>query len=249
MTTASPTSARGEPYTNLKGTPEGPKFYQMHAFYEVDDGFRTELIERFLSPALRSKYLRLKGISDAQWLARSEAARRERERVQADTRARSSPKTSTASAPLANPYQREEQLIQSLLDALMKSTTELANAVAGPPASAASGSPNAQGAVDELNRAEDGASRRIIPRRSPTLESRSRSFHPAMGICFSDECSWRASVRRRAESLSQVARVEPAYPSMLRCGSAGPIRSSGRTTRPKRPGAMCSDGDQTISRG
>jgi hypothetical protein len=71
-----------QPFANLKGTPEGAKFYQMHTFYEVDDDFRFELVERFLAPPLRAEYLRLKGISDARWLEQSEAARRQREYVQ-----------------------------------------------------------------------------------------------------------------------------------------------------------------------
>src|SRR5687768_5426936 len=40
--------------------PDKPKWYQMHAFYETDDGFRNELFTRFLSPALLAEYSKTK---------------------------------------------------------------------------------------------------------------------------------------------------------------------------------------------
>lgn len=77
----------GAPYAKLTGTPEQPKWYQMHAFYETDDGFRDEVLERFVPAAIRDAYLRAKGIQLKQSVARGEAAQRERERVQVELKA------------------------------------------------------------------------------------------------------------------------------------------------------------------
>lgn len=50
--------AASQPYASY---PDKPKWYQMHAFYETDDGLRNELFTRFLSPALLAEYTKTKG--------------------------------------------------------------------------------------------------------------------------------------------------------------------------------------------
>ena len=90
----------GEPYLKLKGTPEWTPWYRLHAFYETDQRFLNELLERFLPPSLREEFLKVKGIQDAQWLARYQAAQRGREQAQATVRAAASPQPS-GSAPAA----------------------------------------------------------------------------------------------------------------------------------------------------
>ena len=49
--------AVSQPYASY---PDKAKWYQMHARYETDDGFRNELFTRFLSPALLTQYQQTK---------------------------------------------------------------------------------------------------------------------------------------------------------------------------------------------
>lgn len=54
-----------DPFTFLfhlrKSEPDKATWWNTHSFYEVDEGFRDELFERFLSPALREQFFRTKG--------------------------------------------------------------------------------------------------------------------------------------------------------------------------------------------
>jgi superkiller protein 3 len=110
----------GQPYERIQNAPshpDKPKWYRMHAFYETDDGFREELFNRLLSPALRAEYAKVKGETRATVQARQEA--RENAWKEEQARARAAPSGG------AQPYKREEQAAQAMLDGLVKATTDL----------------------------------------------------------------------------------------------------------------------------
>jgi len=78
--------------------PDRPKWFQMHSFYEVDDAFLDELLQKFFSPGLRGQYLQVLGEKHARALERSRAA--EKARSQAQPAAGTS-RTAPSSAPSA----------------------------------------------------------------------------------------------------------------------------------------------------
>jgi hypothetical protein len=68
-----------QPYAHIQNSPshpDKPRWYQMHAGYEVDEGLRNALLDGLCSPALRAAYRRAKGEQDARSLARSQEAER-----------------------------------------------------------------------------------------------------------------------------------------------------------------------------
>src|SRR3990172_372228 len=69
----------GQPYTSY---PDRPKWYKMHAHYEVDAVFFEELLNRFFSPGLRAQYIQMKGDLHARAVAQSQAAANTRAQVQ-----------------------------------------------------------------------------------------------------------------------------------------------------------------------
>lgn len=69
----------GKPF---ESTLDRAKWYKLHSFYEVDDGFRDELLNRFFSPDFRAEYLVLKGQMNARALKRSQTAANARDQVQ-----------------------------------------------------------------------------------------------------------------------------------------------------------------------
>ncbi len=77
----------GQPYASH---PDKTKWYQMHSFYESDDGFLLELLQRFFSPAFSAEYSRVRGARDARWLERSRAAAAARAQSQAQSAGQSS---------------------------------------------------------------------------------------------------------------------------------------------------------------
>ena len=75
-----------QPYSYIAKTPSHPdkaKWFNAHTFYEADEGFRDEIIERFLSPALREQFFRVKGETrafvDQRKAARAQALKEEQQ--------------------------------------------------------------------------------------------------------------------------------------------------------------------------
>jgi hypothetical protein len=75
-----------QPYAHISKTPSHPdktKWFNAHTFYEVDEGFRDELFERLLSPALRDQFFRVKGetkaVVDQRKAARAQALKEEQQ--------------------------------------------------------------------------------------------------------------------------------------------------------------------------
>lgn len=115
-----------QPYAHIQNAPshpDKPRWYQMHAFYETDDGFREELFTRFLSPTLRAEYAKVKGETRATVRARQEA----REKAWKEEQARAQAQAQAGAPGGAQPYKREEQAARAMLEGLVKATTELVN--------------------------------------------------------------------------------------------------------------------------
>jgi hypothetical protein len=77
--------AASQPYAS---PPDKAKWYQMHAFYEVDEGFRNGLFNRFLSLVLLAEYTKTKGDTratvQANQQAQQQAFKEQQARAQAE---------------------------------------------------------------------------------------------------------------------------------------------------------------------